>query len=186
MPQKTKPPVARQLPVPVELIERRIYLIGGHKVILDRDLAELYQVKAIALRQQVKRNRDRFPEDFMIQLTEEEADDLVSQNVIPSRRSLGGSLPYAFTQEGVAMLSSVLNSKRAVQVNIAIMRAFVRLREYLATHKDLARELLDLKRTTSEHGAHIQKIYAIIEKLFEPPTGPPKRRIGFHTEEQTS
>ena len=94
---------------------------------LDRDLAELYGVKTIALRQQVKRNLERFPEDFMFQLTPEEGDVLVSQNVIPSKRSLGGSLPYAFTQEGVAMLSSVLRSRRAVEVNIAIMRAFVRL-----------------------------------------------------------
>jgi hypothetical protein len=105
MPKKPNREIASQLPVPVELIERRIYLIRGQKVMLDRDLAGLYQVKAIALRQQVKRNRDRFPDDFMIQLSQEEAESLVSQNVIPSHRSLGGSLPYAFTQEGVAMLS---------------------------------------------------------------------------------
>src|SRR5687767_4206846 len=91
--------------VSIQLIERRIYLIRGQKVILDRDLAELYQVKPIALRQQVKRNQDRFPEDFMFQLSEKEADVLVSQNVIPSKQSLGGYLPYVFTQEGVAMLS---------------------------------------------------------------------------------
>src|SRR6266568_580936 len=106
-------------------IERRIYLIPGNKVMLDRDLAELYGVKPIALRQQVKRNRRRFPADFMFRLTMREANILVSQNVIPSRRSLGGSLPYVFTQEGVAMLSSVLKSDRAVRVNVAIMRAFV-------------------------------------------------------------
>src|SRR5687767_4997127 len=105
---------------------------------LDRELAELYQVKAIALRQQVKRNKPRFPEDFMFQLTADEVGILVSQNVIPSRRELGGFLPYVFTQEGVAMLSSVLTSGRAVQVNIAIMRAFVKLREVMVTHKDLA------------------------------------------------
>ncbi len=96
------PPPARHLPVPVKFIERRIYLIRRQKVMLDRDLAELYEVKAIALRQQVKRNQDRFPPDFMFQLTGEEADLLVSQAVIPSRRSLGGFLPYVFTQEGVA------------------------------------------------------------------------------------
>lgn len=98
--------------IPVERIERSILLIRGNKVLLDRDLAELYGVKPIALRQQVRRNLNRFPDDFMFQLTAEEAEALVSQNVIPSRRSLGGFLPYAFTQEGVAMLSSVLRSER--------------------------------------------------------------------------
>ena len=107
-----------ELPVAIQLIERRIYLIRGQKVMLDRDLAELYQVKPIALRQQVKRNQDRFPEDFMFQLTEKEAEMLVSQFVIPSKKSLGGYLPYVFTQEGVAMLSSVLRSDRAIMVKV--------------------------------------------------------------------
>jgi hypothetical protein len=129
-----------------ETIDRKIYLVRGHKVMLDRDLAELYQVRSIALRQQVKRNKGRFPEDFMFQLTESETDILVSQNVIPSRQSLGGYLPYAFTQEGVAMLSSVLRSDRAVKVNIAIMRAFVRLREMLSSNKQLADKLVIIER----------------------------------------
>ena len=94
------------LPVPIQLIERKIYLVHGQKVMLDRDLAELYQVKPIALRQQVKRNLERFPEDFMFQLTEKEAEMLVSQNVIPSKRSLGGYLPYAFTEQGVATVGA--------------------------------------------------------------------------------
>ena len=109
--------------IPVERIERVILLIREQKVMLDRDLAELYGVKAIALRQQVSRNKARFPPEFMFQLSQDEAEALVSQNVIPSKRSLGGSLPYAFTQEGVAMLSSVLRSERAMLVNIEIMRA---------------------------------------------------------------
>jgi len=117
---------------------------------LDRDLAVLYGVKAIALRQQIKRNRERFPSDFMFQLSKKEADLLVSQNVIPSKRSLGGFLPYAFTQEGVSMLSSVLRSTRAVQANIAIMRAFVKLRGMLASHKDLARRLDALESRNSD------------------------------------
>ena len=104
--------------IPAERIEESILKVRGQKVMLDRDLAELYGVKAIALRQQVARNRDRFPADFMFRLNKEEAELLVSQNVIPSRRSLGGSLPYVFTQEGVAMLSIVLKSDRAVAVNI--------------------------------------------------------------------
>ena|SRR5579863_8013447 len=106
--------------IPVEVIERRIYLIRGEKVMLDRDLAALYQVKPIALRQQVKRNRERFPDDFVFQLSREEAGALVSQNVIPSRRSFGGSLPYAFTEQGVAMLSTVLKSRRAVAISMPL------------------------------------------------------------------
>ena len=127
-------------------IERRIYLMRGNKVMLDRDLAQLYGVKPIALRQQVKRNLQRFPADFMFRLSRQEAEALVSQNVIPSRRSLGGYLPYAFTEQGVAMLSSVLKGERAAIVNIAIMRAFVKLREIVATHKNLAEKLGTLER----------------------------------------
>ena len=145
---------------------------------LDRDLAALYRVKTIALRQQVKRNLDRFPEDFMFRLTPEEAETLVSQNVIPSRRSLGGFLPYVFTQEGVAMLSSVLTSARATQVNLAIMRAFVQLRRYAASHKILAQKLQTLERKYDAHDDEIQAIFKAIKKLIDPP-GKPKRRIGF-------
>jgi len=130
----------------IQNIESKIFLIRGQKVMLDKDLAYLYQVKPIALRQQVKRNKDRFPDDFMFQLTEEEAGILVSQNVIPSKQSLGGYLPYAFAEQGIAMLSSVLKSKRAIHVNIEIMRAFVRLREILLSHKELAQKLEELEK----------------------------------------
>jgi hypothetical protein len=177
---------ADQLPVNARLIERRIYLIRGHNVMLDRDLAELYGVKAIALRQQVKRNVQRFPSDFMFQLSREEADLLVSQSVIPSGRSLGGSLPYVFTQEGVAMLSAVLHSPRAIAVNIAVMRAFVKLREIMATHKDLAYKIEALERKYSEHDEEIQVIFKAIKKLLEPPPAPPKRRIGFRSPTEVS
>jgi len=159
-------------------VERRIHTVRNFNVMLDRDLAALYRVKTIALRQQVKRNLDRFPEDFMFRLTAEEAETLVSQNVIPTRRSLGGSLPYVFTQEGVAMLSSVLKSPRAVQVNLAIMRAFVQLRRYAASHKMLAQKLQTLERKYDVHDDEIQAIFKAIKKLIEPP-GKPKRRIGF-------
>ena len=118
----------------------------------------------------------------MFQLTAEEAGLLVSQNVIPSRRSFGGFLPYVFTQEGVAMLSSVLNSERAVQVNIAIMRAFVQLRQFAASHKDLAKKIDALERKYSEHDDEIQVIFKAIKKLLEPPPASPKRRIGFKTD----
>jgi hypothetical protein len=164
------------LVVPAERIERAILSMHGRRVMLDRDLAELYGVPAIALRQQVKRNRERFPEDFMFQLTKDEAEVLVSQNVIPSMRSLGGSLPYAFTQEGVAMLSSVLRSRRAVEVNIAIMRAFVRLRELLASHKDLARKLDELEKKYDEQ---FKVVFEAIRRLMGPDVPEPPRRFGF-------
>jgi ORF6N domain len=168
------------LSVPIQLIERRIYLIHGQKVMLDRDLAELYQVKPIALRQQVKRNVDRFPEDFMFQLSEKEADLLVSQSVIPSKQSLGGYLPYVFTQEGVAMLSSVLRSKRAIQVNVAIMRAFVRLRQILESNEELNRKFAGVIRKLGEHDKYLKIVFDELDKLSNPPA-PPHRQIGFAT-----
>ena len=158
------------------MIERRILLIRGHKVMLDRDLALLYQVKPIALRQAVKRNSNRFPADFVLQLTKEEAEALVSQNVIPSRRSLGGFLPYAFTEQGVAMLSSVLRSDRAAMVNIAIMRAFVRLRRILATHKDIAEKLQAMER---KYDKQFKVVFEVLQRLMTPPPDRSKRFIGF-------
>ena len=143
---------------------------------LDRDLAVMYGVKAIALRQQVKRNLGRFPRDFMFQLSEKEARLLVSQNVIPSRRSLGGFLPYAFTQEGVAMLSSVLRSPQAVQANISIMRAFMKLRQILSSHKELARKLAELER---KYDSQFKAVFEAIRELMEPPVKA-RPKIGFH------
>ena len=119
-------------------IEEKIYRIRGQRVMLDKDIAVLYNVKARALRQQVKRNIRRFPSDFMFTLSDHEVNVMVSQFVTPSRKHFGGHLPYAFTQEGIAMLSSVLRSSKAIEVNIAIMRAFVKLRHALEVRKDLA------------------------------------------------
>lgn len=164
--------------VPQERIEGKIVTIRGLNVILDRDIAKLYAVKPIALRQQVKRNKDRFPEDFMFRLTWEEADILVSQNVIPSKRSLGGHLPYAFTEQGVAMLSSVLTSKRAVYVNIQIMRTFVKLRQMLLSHGDLKRKIEEMER---KYDQQFKVVFEAINKLLESPKEP-KRKIGFHRE----
>lgn len=168
--------VRNEAPVPVEIIERRIYFLRGQKVMLDRDLAELYGVKPIALRQQVRRNANRFPSDFVFRLSRREAEFLVSQNVIPSKRSLGGYLPYAFTEQGVAMLSSVLRSERAVLVNIAIMRAFVKLRRLLATHRDLARKLEQMEK---KYDAQFKIVFDAIRRLMEP--APESRRgpMGF-------
>ncbi|MBV9083287.1 MAG: ORF6N domain-containing protein [Acidobacteriaceae bacterium] len=163
------------------LIENRILLIRGQKVLLDRDRARLYEVKAIALRQQVRRNPKRFPSDFMFELTDEEVERLLSQNVIPSRRSLGGARPLAFTEQGIAMLSSILTSERAVEVNITIMRTFVRLRQILATHEELARRLDQLEWRQNEQGQKIQSVFKAIQQLIEAPGEEPKRRIGFPT-----
>lgn len=165
--------------IPAEIIENMIFLIRGKKVMIDRHIAGLYDVKAIALRQQVKRNQERFPEDFCFQLTKDEVDFLVSQNVIPSLRSLGGSFPYAFTEQGVAMLSSVLNSGRAIQVNIAIMRTFTKLREMMATHKELRQKIEEMEK---KYDGQFQVVFTAIKELFGKFNEPekPKGKIGFH------
>jgi hypothetical protein len=160
---------------PDEVVERHIYVIRDQRVMLDRDLAGLYGVKAIALRQQVKRNKDRFPKDFLFQLNARETARLVSQNVIAGGKSLGGSKPYAFTEQGVAMLSSVLSSKRALQVNIAIMRAFVRMREMWLDHQDLLRKIQDIELRYDDQ---FQEVFDAIRALTEPPAMP-RRPIGF-------
>ncbi len=172
--------------IPVEFIERKIYLIRGHKVMLDSDLAELYQVPTKALNQAVKRNFERFPEDFMFRLASPEAEALNRSHFVTGSQKHRDPrlLPYVFTEHGVAMLSAVLKSQRAVEMSILIVRAFVRLREYLATHKDLAQKIEDVERTQHEHSAHIQQIYDYIQRLLEPAPEPPKRRIGFATPEE--
>ena len=165
--------------VPLEVVERRILLIRGQKVMLSTHLAELYSVETRVLNQAVKRNLSRFPEDFMFQLNTSEAGQLVSQNVIPHKKYFGGSLPYAFTEQGVAMLSSVLNSDRAIKVNIEIMRAFVRLRRLLASHADLARKLDTLEK---KYDAQFKIVFDAIRELMRPPESK-KRPIGFLVEE---
>ena len=165
--------------ISLEVIERRIFLIRGQKVMLSTHLADLYDVETRVLNQAVKRNISRFPEDFMFQLNTSEAEQLVSQNVIPHKKYFGGSLPYAFTEQGVAMLSSVLNSERAINVNIEIMRAFVRLRRMLASHADLARKLEALEK---KYDAQFKIVFEAIRELMRPPE-PKKRPIGFLVEE---
>ncbi len=158
-------------------VERRIYLIRGEKVMLDFELPELYRVETRALKQAVRRNADRFPGDFMFKLNANEMGSLVSQNVIPSRGKFGGARPMAFTEQGVAMLSSVLRSPRAVQVNIAIMRIFVRLRKMLLSNAELARKLNALEK---KYDAQFKIVFDAIRELMTPPEKP-KRRIGFHS-----
>jgi hypothetical protein len=159
----------------VEVIQQRIFFVRSERVMLDKDLALLYGVKPIRLREQVKRNIKRFPEDFMFQLNEQEIDQMVSQNAIPSRKHLGGYQPYVFTEHGVAMLSTVLNSETAVQANIAIMRAFVRLRRILASHADLARKLDSLEK---KYDDQFRIVFDAIRELMAPSVKP-RRKIGF-------
>src|SRR5215469_4158509 len=162
--------------VPNELIEQKIYLIRRHKVMLDADLAELYGVTTGNLNLAVRRNQRRFPEDFMFQLSREEAQSLLLQNARAKGRGGRRTPPYAFTEQGVAMLSSVLNSERAIEVNIAIMRAFVRLRVMLATHADLARRLNELEQKYDEQ---FRVVFEAIHELITPEPVPPARRICF-------
>jgi hypothetical protein len=164
--------------LPADRIEQRIFRLRSQNVMLDEDLAELYGVTTKRLNQQVRRNVERFPADFMFQLTAEE-DAALRLQFVTLKRGRGAHrkyLPYAFTQEGVAMLSSVLRSPRAVQVNIEIMRAFVRLRRMMATHKDLARKLDALER---KYDAQFKVVFDAIRKLMGPPPADAKRRIGF-------
>lgn len=166
--------------IPVEMIERKILLIRGEKVLLDTDLAELYGVEVKQLKRQVRRNIDRFPADFMFQLLKEEYESLRRHFGTFKRGEHSKYLPYAFTEQGVAMLSSVLRSKRAVQVNIAIMRAFVKLREMLATHKDLARKLEEMEK---KYDAQFKVVFDAIRQLMAPPETK-KRKIGFEVRER--
>ena len=166
--------------IPGKIIENKIYLIRGYKVMLSTDLAKLYVVPVKRLNEQVKRNVKRFPLDFMFQLSDEEREILKSQFATSSWGGARRANPYAFTEQGVAMLSSVLNSERAIQVNIAIMRAFVKLREILSTHKELAYKLKELENKIERHDGEIRSIFEAIRQLMAPPPEKPKRRIGFH------
>lgn len=156
--------------VSAEIIERRILMIRGRKVMLDADLAELYGVETFNLNKAVKRNIDRFPIDFMFQLTKEEAAGLRFQIGISKSNGSGGRryLPYVFTEQGIAMLSSILKSKRAVQVNILIMRVFVKLRELMASHQELARRIEELERKYGVHDETINDIFKAIRELLAP------------------
>ena len=168
-----------ELSFPDEMIERRILLLRGQKVLLDADLAGLYDVTTKALNQAVKRNLSRFPDDFMFRLTPAETKELNrSQIVTGSQKHRDPRYPpFAFTEQGVAMLSSVLRSERAVQVNIIIMRIFVRMREIFATHKDLARKIEELEQ---KYDNQFRVVFDAIRQLMAPPQQPKKRRISFH------
>lgn len=165
-------------------IEHAIFLIRGQRVLLDRDLAALYGVSTGKLNKAVRRNLGRFPADFMFKLTTEEAETSRFQIGILKRGLNIKYLPYIFTQEGVAMLSGVLHSPRAAQVNVAIMRAFVRLRETLALHKELAHKLAELERKIGNHDESIRTLFEAIHQLMVPPS-PDHKEIGFHVKEDS-
>jgi hypothetical protein len=166
-----------------EVIEGKIYMIRGHKVMLDRDLAELYSVETKVFLQAVKRNIERFPLDFMFQLSYQE-DALLRSQIVTLKKGRGQHrkyLPYVFTENGVAMLSSVLNSQRAIQVNIAIMRTFTKIREMLTTHKELKRKIEDMEK---KYDHQFKVVFDVIKQLIDAPQ-PPKKKIGFRREHES-
>jgi len=169
--------------VPEDAIISKIYLVRGKKIMLDKDLAELYEVKAFRLREQVKRNMQRFPENFMFRLTEKETDYMVSQNAIPSKQHLGGHLPYAFTEHGVLMLANVLKSERAMKMSIRIIEVFVKVREMLLTHKDILLKLEKIEQTLSGHDDKILLIFEYLKQLEQAKQQElefkERKRIGF-------
>ena len=165
--------------IPLERIENKIYLARNQKVMLDRDIAALYEVETKQLKQAVRRNLERFPADFMFELTKEEFKNWRSQIVTSNSDKMGLRWrPFAFTEQGAAMLSSVLRSRKAIQANILIMRAFVKLNQVLTTHKDVSRKIKELEQKYGKHDTEIQTIFAAIKRLMTAPKKP-KRKIGF-------
>ena len=176
------PKSAKILIIPDEMVMNKIYLIRGQKVMLDSDLSALYQVETRRLNEQVTRNKERFPEDFMFQLTVDEYENLISQF---ATSSWGGrrKLPYAFTEQGVAMLSSVLNSPTAINVNIQIIRVFTKMRALLMTHKDILLQLEKMEKKMGSHDEQIALIFGYLKKLLTP-VQPPRQRIGFRRKDE--
>jgi len=162
--------------VPVERVERRILFIRGEKVILDADLAELYGVTTKRLNEQVRRNRERFPPDFMFQLTAEEKAEVVANCDHLARLKFSPALPLAFTEHGAIMAANVLSSPKAVAASVTVVRAFVRLRQMLASHTDLARKLEDLEK---RYDSHFKQVFTAIRALMDSPGDPPTKRIGY-------
>ena len=170
------------LVMPIEVIEGRIFVLRGRRVMLDRDLAELYGVQLKRLNEQVKRNSDRFPEDFMFQLTLDEAKAVLLSRSQIATLDRGQNIkyrPHVFTEHGAVMLANVLRSPVAVRASIQVVRAFVHLRRMLATNQDLARKIEALERKVGKHDADLQAILSALKKLVQPPASPPKRSIGF-------
>jgi len=169
-----------KLVIPDELITNKIYLIRSKKVMLDRDLAELFDVKAIRLREQLKRNIEKFPPHFMFQLTNEEVEIMVSQNAIPSKQHLGGSLPYVFTEYGVLQLSNILKSARATQVSIKVIEVFVKMREMLTDTLRLHLDIELIKKKLENQDRNIELVFSYLDELMEKKENPESRNpVGF-------
>lgn len=185
--------MAEEIEIAADVIINKIHLVRGQKIMVDRDLAELYKVETRRLNEQVKRNAARFPESFMFKLTEEEVVTMVSQNAIPSRQVLGGSLPNVFTEHGVLMLANVLKSEKAVKVSIRIIDIFVKLREALLTHQDillkleqLDRKIINLGFDVKMHDGELETIFELIKEIMDEKTrpNPPRKPIGFKAGEK--
>jgi len=176
----------KELMIPDELVMNKIYVIRGQKVMLDNDLADLYDIETKRLKESVRRNIDRFPEDFMFELTPAEFESLRSQ-IATSKIGRGGAryLPMAFTEQGVAMLSSVLKSETAIRVNIQIIRIFTKMREMIMTHKDILLQLEKIEKKLAGHDEDITLIFGYLKQLLNPPQ-PPRRKIGFKRENEQS
>ena len=164
----------------VDRIEPCILLVRGQRVMLDADLAELYGTSTKALNQAVKRNQERFPSDFRFQLTATEKHEVVTNCDHLARLKFSRALPYAFTEHGAIMAAAVLNTSRAIEVSVYVVRAFVKLRELLSAHKELAEKLGELERKVAGHDVAIQSLVAAIRRLMEPPPAPRRKQIGFH------
>lgn len=166
--------------IPNEIITNKIYLIRNQKVMLDRDLAELYEVKPFRLREQIRRNTNKFPEHFMFRLNEKEVEVMVSQNAIPSKQVLGGSLPYVFTEHGVLQLANVLKSERATQMSIKIIEIFVRLREFLNDNLTVKLEIEEIKKKLINQDKNIELVFSYLDELIEKQENPVERtKIGY-------
>ena len=168
--------------MPDELVVNKIYLIRGKKVIIDRDLAELYGIVTKALKQAVRRNIGRFPSDFMFEMSPEEFQNWRSQFVTSNSEKMGlRYMPFCFTEQGVAMLSSILNTETAINVNIQIIRVFTRMRELVASHKDILHQLEKIEKRVNKHDEDIALVFSYLKKLLNPQY-PPRRQIGFRTD----
>lgn len=170
--------MATQIKIADEIIMDKIHYLRNQKIMLDKDLAELYGVQARRLREQVKRNAGRFPLNFMFQLTEAETEIMVSQNATPSKKQFGGSLPYAFTEHGVLMLASVLKSDKAMNVSIRVIEIFVKMREMLSANKDILLQMEKMEKKLTAHDEDLRLVFNALKQLLSPPLEP-RQRIGF-------
>ena len=158
----------------------RIYVVRGEKIMLDKDLAELFGIETRALKQAVKRNIERFPKDFMFAMTNKEIDSMVSQNVIPSKSYFGGASPFCFTEQGVTMLSCILNSKTAIEVNLRVVRVFVKMRAYALTHNEILLQLVKMEKDVKGNSKDIENIFMVLKELVEKDCKPtPRNKIGY-------